>query len=288
MLGLSAAAKPRPAAATGPFDIPYDRREERRPDAAGVSSGPQQRPVEVSASEPQIRLEAMALDPVSTTPPEWLDSRLPPAPRSVDHRGTPPPIAPLLPPRLFASILVGLASAWRADGAVDVEALIDVIARQRPPTNVTRRLQPTLRLGVELFIDRADSMTPFDADTQQLIAACRRVLGSGIIVRWFEESPLLAGEGPRSEWTAYVPPTGGTPVIAVTDFGIVAGSPDVAAEWLEWAAQLSRVGCPAVGLVPWPRRRHPSELAAQIPMVPWDRSTTFRSLHDMTRRRIRS
>jgi hypothetical protein len=236
----------------------------------------------------RLVLRTTPLPSIAVSPPDWLTSQLPAAPRRSGPAAALPSIDPLLQPRLFASILIGLAQTFRRDGDIDVGATVDTIARRRPLTAVARHLQPTVRMGVELLLDRSEAMTPFEPDMEQLVVACQRVLGAGVRVRSFDERPTFAGEGAESRWTTYAPPAAGTPVIAVTDFGIARGAIGLADDWLAVSGMLRRAGCPLVALVPWPARRHPQWLKRRIPIVEWDRGTTMRSLREVARSRSRS
>ena len=68
-----------------------------------------------------------------------------------------------------------------------------------------------------------ESMQPFALDQQILRDALLRVVGRDRVeVALFDGCPLRSfGLGPRDEWHEYEPPTPGTPVVVVTDLGIV-------------------------------------------------------------------
>jgi hypothetical protein len=238
------------------------------------------------ATQTQLRLTTTPLERAPVAAPAWLKTPIASSPRRSAPQ-TPPPFEPLLDPRLTAAILVSVLRTWHRDGAVDSDALAGFIARQRPPTRVPRLLQPTLRMGVEVLVDRGDGMAPFEADVEHLIAAIRRVAGAAVSVRSFEDTPLVAGTGPRRLWTTYRLPAPGTAVVALTDLGIAHPSLTLIDEWRALSEQLKRRGCPLVAFVPWPKRRHPRSLRRIIPIVVWDRSTTLSSRR-ATRLRARS
>jgi hypothetical protein len=121
-------------------------------------------------------------------------------------------------------------------------------------------------------------MAPFEHDVEYLVARLTRVVGAAVSVRLFENAPLIAGTGPRRKWTAYEPPTPGTPVVVFTDLGIAYPTPNVVDDWLVFSRLLRRAACPLVALVPWPKQRHPRRLSAEFPTIVWDRSTTLASL----------
>jgi hypothetical protein len=248
--------------------------------------GPDHTPGEAGgiANQPQLKLETTPLDRVAIDPPSGLKAAWPApagrAPAVAASRN----IEPLLEPRLTMGILAGVIRTWHRDGAVDADAAAQLIARRRPMARVPRLFQSTLRMGVELLVDRGEGMALFEPDVEQLIATIRRLVGAAVSVRSFDESPLKSGSGPRRLWTTYEPPSRGTPVVALTDFGIVRPAATVIRDWLVLSRRLRLHGCPLIGFVPWPQKRHPPELRREIPMLVWDRATTVSSLRGLRER----
>jgi hypothetical protein len=67
-------------------------------------------------------------------------------------------------------------------------------------------------------------------------------------------------------------------VVLLSDLGI--GEPvhqferALPAEWLRFAEQARRAGCPLVAIVPYEPRRWPASLRRLMAIIPWDRRTT--------------
>jgi hypothetical protein len=192
-----------------------------------------------------------------------------------------PPLDPLFEMQYQRQILYALAATLAAEGDVDVESLVDEIASGRPVRDALRKPVLTLRRGVQLLLDRGAGMTLFFGDQRALLTALRRLAGpERLQLLHFSESPARgAGPGSRYRWTRYQPPPPRTKVIVVSDFGIspVRGlqRPSTPPEWIEFAEFLRAAGCDLIGLVPYPPHRWPSDIAAAMTLVQWDRPTRF-------------
>jgi len=192
-----------------------------------------------------------------------------------------PPIEPLLLPTWLRGIASAALSVSLPDGPPDVERVVDEIARGHAITDVPRQRMPTLRLGVQLLVDRSVRMTPFAKDQEWLDEALRRVLGDERVQRHhFTGAPPADDDvdATREETRRYQPPPPGTPVLALTDLGIGQPifdpswvAPD---DWLAFAGLLRRAGCPLVVLVPYPSSRWPRRLARELTILQWDRVTS--------------
>jgi hypothetical protein len=189
-----------------------------------------------------------------------------------------PAIEPLLLPRWVRGIVSAALSVPFPDGPPHVERIVDAVARGVAIEEVPRRSVPTLRLGVELLVDRGARMVPFWQDQTWLERALRRVVGEGgVRTRAFTGSPLSAlppdGAGDQAR-----PPSPGTPVLALTDVGIARPmfDPDESDhdDWLVLAQQLRRASCPLILFVPYPPSRWPRSLARELTIIQWDRVTT--------------
>ena len=111
-------------------------------------------------------------------------------------------------------------------------------------------------------------MELFARDQEELITRIKSVAGAeNVAVNFFTDSPMRgAGPGPRRTWRAYHSPGAGCRILVVSDFGI--GGPAFhvrrsrLAEWQDFMIQVSRGGCLAVGLIPYPPDRWPGWLCA--------------------------
>ncbi|MEZ4293650.1 MAG: hypothetical protein R3B70_01645 [Polyangiaceae bacterium] len=264
-------------------------------------------PVERPADEP--RMEESAQPVIQPLPPRAPDSGplsirvlhaggaltapLPrasalPAPVSSDSEDVELDLEPLFEPGWTRSILAAALAVQRPDGSIEVDKAVSRIARRLPITTLPRRKRPTLRMGVQVLVDRGEGMEPFQRDAASLIARVRAVVGQGATeVLRFDSDPRLAGPGPKRLWAPYRPPAPGAPVLVLSDLGIL--QPDgMGAErdemWLDLTATLRRAGCPLIAFVPQPARRFPAVLAQQMTLIEWDRPTTVAAARNASRR----
>ena len=204
--------------------------------------------------------------------------------------GRPRRPADLLAPARQRAVLSTLLSSRRADGEIDVDALVSRIAAGEAVPDIPRRLVLTTRLGVRLLVDTGAGMTPFLRDAERLVAQAEQLVGSDALERLsFEGSPLGPGglgDGPAWTWKAYTelrPPPPGRPVLVVTDLGLGGRTPapSIAAQrWLEFAEVVRTAGSRLVLLVPYPEGRWPAALRASVAIVGWDRATSIRDAID--------
>ena len=187
------------------------------------------------------------------------------------------PLWPLLVPRWTRGILSAACATTRAgdDGAVDLEALVGMLARgeviDRPPY----RPWPTLRRGVQILADVGEGMTPFTPDVRHLVEQIRNVAGR-------DHAPAATFTGcpgrKNGEDERWDPPAPGTVIVLITDLGIgrpmLSLDPAGPGEWLAFARRVRRAGCPLVAFVPYPRSRWPRRLEEVMTILEWDRATT--------------
>jgi hypothetical protein len=190
------------------------------------------------------------------------------------------PLQPLLEPQWARAVLSTALATRSYEGTPDVRAVVDALCRLQPVNEFPRRARPTLRRGVQVLVDLGRGLLPYARDQVALVTELRRVVGeSAVQVLRFAGCPSRnSGAGPRPTWGTYIPPPPGTPALVVTDFGIARPplSDDAAdiEEWLEWANQVKRAGCPVVALVPYDLSRCPAALEASMTIFPWDRRTS--------------
>ena len=85
--------------------------------------------------------------------------------------------SPLLPRRTSAGVLKALLASASADGDLDVQALIDLIARARPMDRLARRSRFSLAKGAGVIIDRGPGLAPYREDVTEILRALRAVVG---------------------------------------------------------------------------------------------------------------
>lgn len=193
---------------------------------------------------------------------------------------SPLPHLPLFVPHWTSAILRAMLSRQVPEGPVDIPALIDVLAHGRPVTRLPRRPVQTLRYGVQVLVDRSPGMQPFRRDQNHLVRRIRAVVGSDLVeVGYFSGLPQH-GTGPGARWTRteYTPPESGRRILLLSDLGL-GGPPDhfhrgTRDDWEEFVRLVTRAGCSAVALTPYPPGRWPDWMTRLLPLVSWDRTTT--------------
>jgi hypothetical protein len=238
------------------------------------------------ASGDEVRA-TLVLDNVSPRRPlDWLKGVDPlPLPEASEF------IAPvpdsLLVPTWTRSILGSALATLSGNGPLDMERLVRGVAHGIPLRRVPRRSLPTLAKGVQMLVDKSDTMLPFASDQDDLLRQVEAVVGrERLAVLHFEGCPSWgAGVGLRSEWKDYLEshrPPRGTSVLLVTDLGIGGNRygrrSATPAEWHNFAEQLYRHGCPVVAMVPYGQCRWPPELTRCIKLLAWDRTTSTQTV----------
>jgi hypothetical protein len=212
---------------------------------------------------------------------------------------------PLAPPPLFApirrrGILTALVATPVNEGRLDIRQIIDATIKRRPLARLPRQVRPTVRRGVRLLVDRADSLVLFRTDQDELIDRLRELLGKGRLeVLEFRAFPGQAKTQPQthaderdpdldvglSRWRTQRP---ATPVLIVSDFSI--GTRADHEEWIpphrwcEFADELRARGADVVGLIPYAPARWPPHLSTSISCVPWSERTTAGAVRRIVRR----
>ena len=275
-----------PQAGTGDVDLEVETGELPGPEAgAGKRSEPHAEIGELATDEPLETLEPIAVETGggmeswrSAKPLESVTTRH--LQGALDHE-------PLLPPGRACSILAAAVETRDLNGPVDIDRLVETVARARPVQQLPRLPLSSLVRGVQLLVDTGLGMEPFARDQQELTSELRRVIGRSRVTELrFRNIPTRgAGSGPVWTWASYLPPAPGTPVLVLTDLGI--GGPRVspqrsqAWEWRTLAECLARRGSSLIAFVPYPSSRFPPGLARSMTIVPWDRTTTISTVRSL-------
>jgi hypothetical protein len=189
-------------------------------------------------------------------------------------------LEPLFFPRWTRAILsAGLATNSEI-GPVDVNRVVEILARGESLKTLPLLSTPTLTRGVQLLIDRSEAMTPFIRDQVRLHREIVATVGSDRVTTLrFVGCPIRgAGGGAEPSWSSYEPPASKAPVLLLTDLGI--GRPllndDRAGidEWLLFIERVKKAKCPLLAFVPYAQSRWPPELASRMSIIQWDRRTT--------------
>lgn len=195
---------------------------------------------------------------------------------------------PLLYPVWTRAILSGALSSRSDDGPLDVRRVVEKVASGEASAELPRLPRPTLARGVQVLVDRSETMLLFLKDQEWLEAEIQKVVGpERAQILYFEGCPARrAGRGSRRRWKSYYEdylPSSGTVVLLLTDLGVgepvSPGAHVGAQEWLDFAERLRQRGCPVVAFVPYAPSRCPAALRRLMTVVQWDRVTSASSIH---------
>ena len=135
----------------------------------------------VSRIEPLDRQAPVIPDIVKQARPISLDN----IPKTETYR------EPIFAKRSERAILAAAIGVQRASGAVDLEGIFDRLVQRKLIDRLPRRALPTLKFGVQLLLDRSESMLPYLQDCQALETRLRQIAGSSRFTgRWFKGSPM--------------------------------------------------------------------------------------------------
>lgn len=219
--------------------------------------------------------------------PVALTSGVSPTQASSQQCGPRP--AAILALRHARAVLSLLAATIGESNEPDVLVLIECVAQGRPISRLPRRPALTTRRGVQLLIDCGSAMSPLSADREQVRVGMVRLLGSERVeTLYFAGCPTLgAGPGLRPSWTAWTSPAVGTPVVVVSDVGMVGST--LGHDWAgtsEWRA-FAELACNRANQVlvlsPFNRERWPAELARRFVWVPWSERLSAAELNRIRR-----
>ena len=190
------------------------------------------------------------------------------------------PLEPLFFPRWTRAILsAGLATNSDV-GPIDVDRVVEILAKGESLKTLPLLSTPTLTRGVQLLIDRSEAMTPFIRDQVRLHKEIVATVGADRVTTLrFVGCPIRgAGGGAEPSWSAYEPPLSKAPVLLLTDLGI--GRPRLnedrapVNEWLLFIERVRKAKCPLLAFVPYAQSRWPPELASRMSIIHWDRKTS--------------
>ena len=246
---------------------------ERRPGAAvSAASHSISTPPEEVAGEPAGPTQGQAvtlrrLPPRALTTPTWARDAVLPRPKA---HVLPSP-ASLFEPLRERAILAASARSHRAEGPIDIAAVVEAMTRCRPLAVLPRLRIPSLRGGVQLVIDRSPWMAPFAADVDALRRRLIGVIGAAV-----EEIRVRAADGAGFELRPAWTPRRGVPVVIVGDLGRAAlrsGREAPGVFWADLAHRASAADAEVVAVVPGRRASYDSVIPPGINVVSWDRST---------------
>jgi hypothetical protein len=167
--------------------------------------------------------------------------------------------------RLWPALQRALASPRR--GPLDVPALVGELSRARSPQRLPRRLLRRWGGEMDVVVDLAHRLVPYDADYRELLGEVRRRHGQGGLRLWVvDDSPFaaraVAAAGRASPPAAAGPiplPPPATRVLILGDLGLLAGDPARAAAWQEFTRRLAEHGALPVAWLPMSPALVPAE-----------------------------
>jgi hypothetical protein len=247
------------------------------------------KPAQAAANKPRERVSL----PKPPLPKEGYVSRLEPLPRQdaaippiianaepISLEGTAliqPLRAPIFAPRAERAILSAAIAVQSRTGQVDLDGLIDRLVHRKFIDRLPRRPLPTLKHGVQLLLDRSESMLPYFDDLEALEARVRQLAGrSRCVSRQFKGSPLSRQRFQQSSQPLKL--VSQVPILIASDFGI--GAPLLSrdrarpGDWARFVRQARTRQCPLVALIPHKPRFWPDWALAAFLCIHWDRSTT--------------
>ena len=175
------------------------------------------------------------------------------------------------------AIISTMARIRTRSGPPEIEALVEGAAERKPMSSLRLAMTETAS-GADVLVDTGNHAAGLMRDQARFVNLMRRVLGRDLVsVFRFAGSPLrgvVAELGSRVE--EYRPVREGWPVVVLSDFGATS-------EWKEFSRVVKAAGCHLIALVPHAPARWPAGLAASMRLVPWDRSTSVRSIKSALR-----
>lgn len=184
-----------------------------------------------------------------------------------------PLFEPLFAPRQARGIVAAAVATRREGSEIDAERLLRDISRRHPVRRVPKQPIASLALGCQILADYSPAMEPYADDRHVLIGTLETTVGEPrVTIHTFRGSPLGNDLTSGRKWR---PPSGGTPIVIVSDLGI-GGSPTERqrsrrADWIQVARKARRRRCPVIAFVPFGSKRWDPMLTRLIAHVHWDR-----------------
>lgn len=232
-----------------------------------------------AAKEPFVEMSARPMYAEGEETPAWLANVTPLPAERAGYRQPVLPFDPLIPQNKVRAMLSTLLATQVEEGPIDIGRLISLIARNEPMKRLYRQRSLTARRGVQVLIDRSESMMLFSRDARSLVKDLQNVIGiPRVELLLFADCPSRGAGAPADEeWREYRAPATGTPVLLLTDFGIGAApiARATSAEWERFFTVTRAAACPVVALVPYASDRWPGAIASYVACVVWDGASTI-------------
>jgi hypothetical protein len=264
---------PRPSATTirSPLRVEAARPGEPTPESPGS----------VMADDLYLLFEMEPMHTAGSSAPAWaLVTDTVPG-DDVRHLRHTPPLEPLFTPDLTRATLAALSATLVEEGPIDFKRVLGAICQTRPLTALPRQSVRTLRRGVQLLIDENEGFSFHQRDVDDIAASVAAVAGRDRTqVLRFTGVPTRGVRPKRFDPPAAWPlPAPGTPIVVVSDFGLVRrdrsrGASSTTSDWERVATIARAAGCALLGLVPLAPARWPLPLRRLVRLCRWDRRAT--------------
>lgn len=193
---------------------------------------------------------------------------------------TRPPYRPLFLERRWRALARSMFATYVPTSKIDLRVVMRHVRSGRPLEFLPLLLQPSLRRGVVLILDRSQSMQPFWRDETELVERCRKVVGAPGVRSYLVETDPWSDAGPRLRWLQPEPEhfDARTPVVIVSDFELgreLTPRSALLAPWLPLLERARSAGTPVLALIPVNRTLWPMPLTEAIAnAIVWDNDTT--------------
>ncbi|MEI8019083.1 MAG: hypothetical protein WCH39_12850 [Schlesneria sp.] len=280
MLGLTVKTEGAlPTSPTAPANV--DQRPQNTSRQSVPKTAVPPRPVEQPEYDYDPRDDAWLeqLPSASASLPEWFHEVEAFSEKDTTGRNVPTTIEPLFLERWTRALIQEAICTPCPNGVIDIESAIATLSNGKPLALWPKRERRRLHRGVQVLVDCNESMRPYSLDQTQLINRIRDIIGREIVHSIaFVGCPLRVLKTDGIGEAAYEPPSRGTPVLILTDFGASAagirGRFASIADWQKFLVIVREAGCPIVAFTPYPAKRISILIHQSIAVVKWDRSTT--------------
>ena len=164
-------------------------------------------------------------------------------------------------------------------GPLDLERLSRQLAAADPPRRLPRRIYRRWHPDLVVVVDFCDRLWPYREDMHRLAERLLRQCGrSGVSLRIVNRGPAGGWTDWRDEQSAVIPPVPrpwtplppGTPVLLVTDLGILQGADSgLARQWTAFVAELLRGGVRPLALAALGRSQLDEAVGPRLPVLRW-------------------
>ncbi|MCK6685411.1 MAG: hypothetical protein L6R30_23660 [Thermoanaerobaculia bacterium] len=182
---------------------------------------------------------------------------------------------PLLEAVWTRRVIGGLIATEAPLGGLDVDQLLRSLTAMRVVRRLPRKRRPTMRHGVQVLLDRHPSMMVFYADQSALRREIEAFAGRErtAVLRCDGFPPARVSEISSARWRPYSPPEAGTPVLLVSDLGLVRDALPGPEALDDFVGPLRALRSDVVALVPESPESYPGYVHDRVHLLEWDAGT---------------